>query len=213
MSGHPHADTPTESVGADLTDATAAVVALHGRGARPGSVLAFAEEVPTEAVAWRAPAAARHTWYPQSFLEPIEANQPDLESALARIEAAVETVRDAGVARDRIVLLGFSQGACLATEFAARNPTRYGGVVGFSGGLIGPEGTDFSYEGSLSETPVFLGCSDRDPHIPEERVQETADALAALGADVDTRIYQGMGHTVNREEAHALADIVAAAAD
>jgi predicted esterase len=130
----------------------------------------------------------------------MEQNEPGLSSALNLLGRLIGRVEAAGVSRERIALLGFSQGACLTTEFAARHPQRYGGVFGLSGGLIGPEGTTFDYDGSMEDTPVFLGCSDRDPHIPLERVQETAAVFERLGADVEERIYEGMGHTVNQDE-------------
>jgi phospholipase/carboxylesterase len=166
-----------------------------------------------ESVAYLAPQAARNTWYPRSFMDPIESNEPWLSSALATVEYVCERVAEAGIDPERTVLLGFSQGACLASEFAVRNARRYGGVVAFSGGLIGPEGTTFDYEGSLDGTPVFVGCSDRDPHIPLERVHETTAAFESVDADVDERIYEGMGHTVNEDELEAAADIVGRAVD
>jgi predicted esterase len=173
---------------------------IHGRGASAASILGLARELDVDDVAYLAPQAAGHTWYPHSFMAPIEQNEPSLSSALGVIGALLDRVEGAGLPRERIAVLGFSQGACLATEYAARHPQRYGGVFGLSGGLIGPEGTAFEYEGTLDGTPVFLGCSDRDPHIPLERVQETTAVLQAMGADVEERIYEGMGHTVNQDE-------------
>jgi predicted esterase len=150
--------------------------------------------------AFVAPQAARHTWYPYSFLAPIEANEPWLSSALETMDQTLQTLASAGLPPERVVLLGFSQGACLATEYAARHAQRYGGVIAFSGGLIGPDGTPREYEGSLGGTPVFLGCSDIDAHIPVQRVHESAEVLERLGGDVTKSIYPGMGHTINQHE-------------
>jgi predicted esterase len=159
-------------------------------------------------VALLAPQAAGNAWYPQRFLAPIAQNEPYLGSALAVISGLVDEIASAGVAVERIVLIGFSQGACLALEFAARNPRRYGGVAGLSGALIGPPGTPHESKSSLSGTPVYLGCSDRDAHIPLASVEESAVVLARLGASVKKSIFPGMGHTVNAEELAAVQDLV-----
>ena len=196
-----HQDQPLQMAGAALEDATAAVVMLHGRGATAGSILTLAEELDApEDLAFVAPQATGRTWYPHSFLAPLDANEPWLSAALVAVRNVVERMSEAGIPHERIVLLGFSQGACLATEFAARHAQRYGGVVAFSGGLIGPEGTARDYAGSLEGTPVFLGCSDVDPHIPLERVHETDEVLTRIGGTVTKRIYPGMGHTINQDE-------------
>ena len=208
----PHADQTPLSMGPPLSEAEAVVVALHGRGATARSVLQIVAQLDVDGVAGVAPQASRNTWYPTGFMEPFEQNEPWLSAALSTLGDLVASVEEAGVPAERVVLLGFSQGACLASEFLARNARRYGGHVAFSGGLIGPPGTPRDYEGSLDGTPVFLGCSDRDPHIPEERVHETAGVYEDLGADVTTRIYEGMGHTVNQDEIEAAREIVAAAA-
>jgi predicted esterase len=155
-------------------------------------------------VAYLAPQAASNTWYPYSFLSPIEKNEPHLTSALGLISQLIATLNAKGVTSDRIGLMGFSQGACLSLEFAARHAGRYAAVVGLSGGLIGPPGTSRDYAGSLDGTPVFLGCSDVDPHIPLERVHETAEVMKGLGGSVDERIYRGLGHTVNGDELRAV---------
>jgi phospholipase/carboxylesterase len=167
------------------------------------------EQVHTEGMAYLAPQAAQNTWYPNSFLASIESNEPGLSSGLATVEGAVDQLRDASIPREQIVLCGFSQGACLASEYLARNADRYGGLVAFSGGVIGPNGTPRDYDGSLDETPVFIGCSDVDPHIPIDRVEETARVFEYLDGDVDKRLYEGMGHTVNEEELEYLRDLVA----
>ena len=195
-----HAETPIVTGGADLDDAEAAVVLIHGRGATAQSILELGGEFEKDGVALLAPQAQRNTWYPNSFLAPIESNEPHLSSALGKVASVLEQSEAAGIPTERTLLLGFSQGACLASEFVIRHPTEYGGLVAFSGGLIGPEGTEWNHDGSLAETPVFLGCSDTDPHIPEERVHETAAVLSGMGADVEERIYEGMGHQVNQDE-------------
>jgi phospholipase/carboxylesterase len=205
----PHQGQQTLTAGTDLDEAGAAVVLAHGRGASARGILGLADEIGVEGVAYLAPQAARNEWYPNSFLAPVESNEPGRSSGLRAMGDAVERAVEAGIPYERIVLGGFSQGGCLATEYAARNPRRYGGVVAFSGGLIGEE-LDDEYEGDLDGTPVFLGCSDVDPHIPAERVEATRDAFRSLGADVDMRLYQGMGHTVNQDELEAARGIIAA---
>jgi predicted esterase len=181
---------------------------IHGRGATAESILALAEEFPHAELAYVAPQAAGNTWYPQSFLRPIESNEPALSSALALVDAVVAELVEVGIPHEKIILLGFSQGACLATEYAARHARRYGGVVAFSGGLIGPEGTPRNYEGDFAGTPVFLGCSDIDSHIPLARVEETAAVFERMGAAVTKRIYPGMGHTVNRDEVDFVRELI-----
>lgn len=176
------------------------MILIHGRGASAESMLALAEEFDRPDIHYRALRARRHTWYPRSFLSPIPMNQPGISSGLQAIYDQVHDLGENGISTDHTVLLGFSQGACLATEFAARHPQRYGGVVGLSGGLIGDEIDPGNYSGSLQQTPVFLGCSDRDAHIPRERVDITAQVFRQLGAGVTKKIYKGMGHTVNQDE-------------
>ena len=204
----PHGDQPVERIGAAPAEANAAVVLVHGRGARARGMLDFAEEIYRDDVHYVAPQATRGTWYPQSFMAPVESNEPHLTSALGRLTTVLDDLLDAGVPTERVVLLGFSQGACLASEYAARNARRYGGVVALSGGLIGPEGTEFEYDGSMGGTPVFLGCSDQDPHIPVERVEETARVFRNHDADVETRIYEGMGHGVIPDEIEYVRELV-----
>lgn len=205
----PHAGQPVEHRGTPLEDAERAVVLLHGRGARATGMLQFAEDLPSDDTAFVAPQASRATWYPRSFLEPTAENDPHFSSALALVGDVLEEVTD-HVSRERVLLLGFSQGACLASEFVARNPARYGGLVVFSGGRHGPEGTTWDDEdaGDLDGTPVFLGCSDSDPHIPEQRVHDTAAYFESAGAAVTSRIYEGMGHGVNDDELAVAADMV-----
>lgn len=209
----PHHDQPVVAAGASLDDAGAAMILVHGRGATAQSILELASLFDEPGVAFLAPQAAGNTWYPYSFLEPIDKNEPWLSSALAKVGSALEQVEAANIPPDRTVLLGFSQGACLASEFAARNARRYGGVVALSGGLIGPDGTPRHYDGSLDGTPAFFGCSDIDPHIPKERVDESAEVYQRLGADVTERIYPGMGHIVNEDEIEWVRDLVLSLAD
>jgi predicted esterase len=204
----PHASAPVLATGVPLPDAGLAIVLVHGRGASAESMLSFATELPTDGAALLAPHAAGNAWYPFSFLEPIERNEPWLSSALRLLGRIVSDVDTDGPGRLRTVLVGFSQGACLVLEFVARHPARYGTVAGLSGGLIGPPGTPRDYAGSFDGTPVFLGCGDRDPHVPVERVDETASAMKRMGADVDERIYPEMGHTVNADEIARVSELI-----
>jgi predicted esterase len=201
---HPHAHQPVLRRGPAAGQATLAVILVHGRGDSASGILGLADALDAPHVMWLAPQAAGHAWYPFSFLVPMERNEPGLSSGLAVIDGLVEAMRGEGLPPERIVLMGFSQGACLAQEYAARHARRYHAVVGLSGGLIGPPGTPRDYPGSFDGTPVFLGCSDVDAHIPVERVHESADVFARMGAAVDKRIYPGMGHTVNAEELSAV---------
>jgi predicted esterase len=188
------------AAGAPLSDARAAVVMLHGRGGSAEDILSLAREFQQADLAYLAPQAPGHTWYPLSFLAPLEQNEPDLSRSLAAVDAVVGDVDRRGIASDRVVLLGFSQGGCLALEYVVRNARRYGGVAGLSAGLIGPPGLTRDYQGSLDGTPVFLGCSDIDSHIPLERVHVSMQVLTALNAVVTERIYPRMGHTINHDE-------------
>ncbi len=196
----PHAGQPVVEAGAPLEQAPAAVIMVHGRNAGPANILDLVPRLARPNLAYLAPAAANRTWYPYSFMTEIAGNEPGLSSALALLESVVARVEAAGIPRSRTVLLGFSQGACLAAEFAIRHASRFGGVVVFSGGAIGPPGTRWDDAGRFDGTPVFLGCSDRDSHVPEPRVIETAELFTRMGADVTTRIYPGMGHLVNDDE-------------
>nr|PZN30376.1 MAG: phospholipase [Chloroflexota bacterium] len=207
-----HQGQPLLQRGAPLGEARAAMVLVHGRGASAADIMTLADELPHPDFAYLAPQAAGGTWYPNRFMAPIASNEPWLSSALQVLADTLASLEAAGLPPERTILLGFSQGACLATEFVARNARRYGGVVGLSGGLIGPTGTPRDYPGSLDGTPVLLGCSDVDPHIPVGRVHETAEVLRRLGAAVDERIYPGMGHTVNEDELAAVRAMMAAIA-
>lgn len=207
----PHRGQPALQAGANMADARAAMIMLHGRGADAADIITLSRVIGESEITYLAPEAAGHTWYPYSFLAPVEQNEPGRTSALGVIAGLIAAVGKAGgIAPERIALLGFSQGACLALEFAARFPRRYGAVFALSGGLIGESVTREDYSGSLSETPVFLGCSDVDPHIPVERVRASAEIMGALGADVTERIYPGMGHTIIEDEIVDVRRIVAA---
>ena len=200
----PHAGQPVLAAGADLADARLVAILLHGRGASAADILGLASDFALTDVAYLAPQAAGNTWYPYSFLTPMAKNEPGLSSGLGVIGAVIAQLEPRGIAPDRVALMGFSQGACLALEYAARHARRYACVAAFSGGLIGPPGTPRAYPGSFDATPIFLGCSDIDPHIPLERVKESAAVCRTMGAAVDERIYPGMGHTVNRDEMAAV---------
>jgi phospholipase/carboxylesterase/glyoxalase family protein len=204
MNSHPHAGQPLLHAGAPLDDANGVVVMLHGRGAGAEDILSLAGSLdPGEdggRLAYLAPAAANHTWYPFSFLSDIARNEPYLSSALSMLEALIADLETRGFSRSQMALLGFSQGACLCSEFAARHAARFGGVIALSGGLIGPPGTAWRYDGSFDGMPAFFGCSDVDAHIPAERVNESAAVFARMGAVVTARLYPGMGHTVSDDE-------------
>jgi predicted esterase len=207
----PHGQQPILSAGKQPFDARLTMILVHGRGASAEDILSLTPELNASDVAYLAPQASGGTWYPYSFMAPNERNEPYLSSALGVLSRLVQSIADRGVGASRIALLGFSQGACLTLEYAARHAQRYAGVFGLSGALIGPPGTSRKYAGSLDGTPVFLGCSDVDPHIPLERVRESADVFRDLGATVDERIYPSMGHVVNRDELAAIAAVLRAA--
>jgi len=195
----PHAGQPVRRAGPDPTRARLTVILVHGRGGTAAGMIDLSN-IGLDDVAYLAPQAAGNTWYPLSFLAPMAQNQPGLSSGLSVLAGLVAALEGEGVPSTRIALLGFSQGACLTLEFAARHARRYAAVVGLSGGVIGPPGTPRDYAGSLDGTPVLLACSDVDAHIPLERVHESTKVFLALGGVVDERIYPGMGHTVTDEE-------------
>jgi predicted esterase len=200
----PHANQPVLGFGQPLGQAATVAIMIHGRGASPQDILGLATAFERPNVTYLAPAAANNTWYPYSFLTEISKNEPYLSSALSVLSALVSDVEGSGIARHRIVMMGFSQGACLTSEFAIRNASRFGGFVAFSGGAIGPPGTKWDEPVRFDGTPMFFGCSDIDAHIPEARVRETSAICTRMGANVTTKIYPGMGHLVNEDEiAHA----------
>jgi phospholipase/carboxylesterase len=196
----PHRDQPVRTLGAPLAQADAAIVLLHGRGASAEDILGLAGEMYDERFAYLAPQAADHRWYPYSFMAPIAENEPWLSSALAKVGAVVQVAVDGGVPLARIFVCGFSQGACLSTEFIARNPARYGGLVAFTGGLIGPADADLHHAGNLAGMPALFSSGDPDPHVPWSRVLASAKEFIGMGAEVETQRYPGRPHTVLPQE-------------
>lgn len=211
---HPHGGGPVVRAGTDLADADAAMLLLHGRGAPADDLVPLAQAI-TQAVdarvAFVAPQATSGQWYPQRFTEPRAANEPWLGSALARAGELLDEIEGAGIPKERTVLLGFSQGACLALDVAAGRGERLGGVIALSGGLIGHELDEGLYARDLGGTPFFLGCGDPDPHIPRGRVEASGELLARLGGAVDVRMYPGLGHRVDEDEVEAGRALVRAA--
>ena len=204
----PHRDQPVRTLGAPVAQAAAAIVLLHGRGASAEDILGLAGEMYDERIAYLAPQAADHRWYPYSFMAPIAENEPWLSSALAKVAAVVELAVDGGVSLEHIFVCGFSQGACLSTEFIARNPARYGGLVAFTGGLIGPAGADLHHAGNLAGMPALFCSGDPDPHVPWSRVLESAKQFTAMGAEVETKRYPGRPHTVLPQEIKAARELI-----
>ena len=205
---NPHQGQQVYHAGKPLGTAKATLILVHGRGATAPSILELAEELSHPDLAYLAPQAAGNVWYPYRFLAPLDQNEPYLTSALQALADVVAQANDAGIANEQIIIGGFSQGACLAAEFVARNAQRFGGLLVFSGGLIGPPGSSREYTGDLAGLPVFLGCSNIDAHIPEERVHETATVLSRMGAQVDKQIYPNMGHTIIQDEIDRAQEIV-----
>jgi predicted esterase len=207
----PHAGQPVLGFGTPMGQSSTVAIMIHGRGASPENILGLATAFDRPGVTYLAPAAANQTWYPHSFLTEISKNEPYLSSALSVLSGLVSEIEAAGIARDHIVMMGFSQGACLTSEWAIRNASRFGGFAAFSGGAIGPPGTIWDDSKRFDGTPMFFGCSNVDPHIPEPRVIETAGMCERMGARVTTKIYPGMGHLVSDDEithAQALLDEV-----
>ena len=197
---HPHSGQPVLRSGPSPKDARLVAILLHGRGASADDILGLADQFSAGDIAYLAPQAARSTWYPYSFLAPLQQNEPWLGSALRLIGELAEELEQDGIPPERLAVMGFSQGACLALEFAARHARRYAAVIAFTGGLIGPPGAPRDYAGDFAGTPVFIGSSDVDPHVPLERIRESSAVFRRMGASVDERIYPGMGHTINADE-------------
>jgi phospholipase/carboxylesterase len=193
---------------ANADSAKSAMILIHGRGATAESILTITKEFTTNNYLYAAPQANGNTWYPFSFLSPIENNEPDLSAGLKVIDKLIKKLNDSHIPNNEIILLGFSQGACLTLEYAARNAKKYKGIIGLSGGLIGDKIDKGRYSGSLEKSNVFLGCSNIDPHIPEERVNQTAKVFEELGASVTERIYKNMGHTINEDEINFIKSIM-----
>jgi len=202
----PHAGQPIRSTGPPLSSTAVVVILVHGRHAGPENILELADAFARPGVTYLAPSAAGRTWYPLSFLAPRGRNEPFLSSALRAIDRLVDDALAQGVPSRQIAVAGFSQGACLATEFVYRRADRLGALIAFSGGLIGPPGTVWERTASFGDLPAFFGCSDVDAHVPRARVEESAAVFSTLGARVTSRLYPGMGHLVNDDEiAHARA--------
>lgn len=203
-----HVAQPVKRLGTDLKDAKLVVLLLHGRGTDADSMVPIARILEMKDVHFILPQATSNRWYPQSAFSPIEENEPDLSYALERIDMLVQELMSNGMAYEQIVFGGFSQGACLTSEYVARNARRYGGLFVFSGALIGPPGTSRDYPGSLDGTPIFIGGSDVDPWIPNYAIHETVATFERMNAEVDFRVYPGMAHTVNQEEINAARDML-----
>jgi phospholipase/carboxylesterase len=204
----PHRDQPVRTVGARLEQAVAAVIMLHGRGASAEDILGLATEMYDERVAYLAPQAADHRWYPLSFMAPIKDNEPWLSSALAKVGSIVKQAVEAGVSLEHIFICGFSQGGCLSAEFAARNAARYGGVISLTGGLIGPPDADLHHSGNFAGMPALFSSGDPDPHVPWSRVVASADQFREMGAEVQQQRYPGRPHTVLPQEIKAARELL-----
>lgn len=197
----PHKAQPVIYKGAAAENAKAAMILIHGRGADAESILTLTEVFAEENFLYAAPQAYHNTWYPFSFLAPVDDNEPGITSGLSKINSTLKTLNEKGISTERIMLLGFSQGACLVLEYCSRFPQKFGGVVGLSGGLIGPDGIVRQKTNSnLKGSNIFIGCSDVDPHIPIERVHFTANYLEEISGNVTKKIYRGLGHTINDDE-------------
>ena len=205
----PHAGQPVLSAGEPIASASGAMIMLHGRGANAADILGLAQAIHQPGLAYLAPDAAGNAWYRNQFMTAAVRDEPAYASAHALIAQILAEMAESGIPPERVAILGFSQGGCLALDFAARNPLRYGAVIGLSAGLIGKRISQSDYSGSLAGTPVFLGCSDVDPFIPLARVQESAEVIRALGGEVDERIYPGAAHTIVADEVEQIRRIVA----
>lgn len=195
-----HQEQPIKKAGADLENSEAIMIMLHGRNADADDILSLSEHFQKTNIHFVAPQAKDFSWYPYSFMEDTTRNEPGLSSGLQLIKDLVIKYMEDGFNVNQIYLLGFSQGACLTLEFAARNPAGYGGIFGLSGGLIGPNINNGLYNGDFNGCPIFMGCSDRDPHIPAERVRESDLVFKRMHANVTTKLYPGMPHTIVQEE-------------
>jgi len=207
-----HQGQPVLNFGASIEEAQLVVIMLHGRGATASSLLPLVQALDTPGASFWLPQAAMNRWYPQSAFGPIELNEPDLSSALALVDQIANTVRERGLSDQQIVFGGFSQGACLAAEYVARNARKFAGLFVFSGALIGPKGMPRNYQGTLDSMPVFIGGSDVDPWVPYDLIQDSVQTLEQLDAQVDFQTYPGMAHTVNQDEIDRVRDILATAA-
>lgn len=199
------------TAGLHIGEAKKALLLLHGRGGSAQDILSLTNYLQVADYALLAPQATGNTWYPQSFLAPREHNEPALSSALEVVKAITTDIVQAGIPKENIFILGFSQGACLTLEFAANNAGKWGGFIAFTGGLIGDTPNTDRYYGHFEQTPIFIGSSNPDPHVPVLRVEESARLLASMGASVTKKIYPNMGHTINKEEIEAANNLLNAA--
>jgi phospholipase/carboxylesterase len=204
----PHDGQSIIYAGADIEHAESAMIVLHGRGATAESMVGLVSEIYAENMVYVIPQAKNFAWYPYRFTEKRAVNEPGISSGLSLIQSIVNALNEKGIQQERIFFLGFSQGACLVADFIARYPAKYGGLFVLSGGLIGYQIDQNEYEGDLMQTPVFLGCSDVDFHIPEQRVHESARIFEHLNADVTKKIYPNMGHTINRDEINFVRKVI-----
>lgn len=194
--------------GLNIAQANKALIMLHGRGGSAEDILSLAGHFPVKDFALLAPQAAGNTWYPYSFMAPVINNEPHLSNALQAVDDTVELALQNGIERKNIFLLGFSQGACLASEYMARNADAYGGLIVFTGGLIGEQINRSNYSGNFGNMPVFIGTSNPDFHVPVERVYATTNILKEMGAVVTEKIYDNMGHTINHDEIEHASEIL-----
>lgn len=188
------------SAGEDLKDAKKAMIMIHGRGANAEDILSLADYLNVKDFALLAPQATNNTWYPFSFMAPLSQNEPWLSSSLSLVNEILEDIVSAGISEENIYFTGFSQGASLTLEFITRNATRFAGVAAFTGGLIGDRIYPEHYKGDFKQTPVFIGSSNPDPHVPVQRVNETTRILRSMNAEVTEKIFQNMGHTITKDE-------------
>lgn len=185
-----------------------ALIMVHGRGANAGDILSLSAHLNVADFTLVAPQATGNTWYPYSFMEQPTQNEPWLSSALEMLELIRKDLNDQGIPDEDIYFLGFSQGACLTLEFVTRNARKYGGVIAFTGGLIGDRIYHEHYKGDFKNTPVFIGSSDPDPHVPVERVFESSTILRSMHAEVTEKIYPNMGHTINQDEINEVNSLI-----
>lgn len=196
------------TAGVSLKEAKKALIMIHGRGAGAQDILSVAKYLNVEDFALIAPQAEDRSWYPHSFLVTIEQNEPSFSKSLQTISNTVATIEENGIEKENIYFLGFSQGACLALEFTARNAAKYGGVVAFTGGLIGDDVYEDHYKGNFENTPIFIGTSDPDFHVPVARVNDSAELLEKMGAAVTKKIYPNMGHTISQDEVDLVNELI-----
>jgi phospholipase/carboxylesterase len=194
--------------GKKLSATSKVLIMLHGRGANPSDILSLATHLNVKDFSLFAPQATNNTWYPFSFLAPPSQYEPWLTTALAFIKVLLDDIYSKGVPSENIYFTGFSQGACLTLEFVTRNANKYGGVAAFTGGLIGDKIYKENYQGDFQGTPVFIGTSDPDPHVPVERVHATVNILREMNAVVTEKVYANMGHTITEDEIAIVNEIV-----